>query len=216
MVPQKGCKVDEVTATYDLDSVVTGHETIDEGLLARWRGDDGYTSTGYRPLTDWYNKRLLRQVYVAHDRETMGGRVDHEYEALTSDESLQREEVMESLEMDGIDAAQVRDDMVSWGTMRKHLQECLDGDKPEAESETDWERDSIEKARSFAREKVTAALSSLASKGKLTDGDEGTVSVQIQLSCGVDECPTRVPLTVALERGYICEDHVAKIETTES
>lgn len=213
MVPEDGCKVDRVSVEYDLAAVDRGHETIDEGLLARWRGEDGYTPTGYRPLTDWFNQRLMRTVYTEHGRETLGGRVSHEYQALTGDDELQREEVSESLRAHGIDAARIRDDMVSWGTMRNHLKECLGEEKSTTESRSDWERESIEMARSFAREKVESTLSSLATNGDLADGDQGTVSIQIQFRCDVADCQTRVPMPVALDRGYICEDHASPLAT---
>lgn len=209
MVPEDGCKVDRVSAAYDLDAVQSGFDTIDEALRARWRGDDGFAATGYRPLTAWFNKRLMRSVYGANGRETLGGRVENDYEALTGDDDLLRDEVGESLATDGIDASALRSDMVSWGTMRTHLTECLDAEKPTGESGSDWERDSIEMARSFARRKVEGALSSLASSGELVDGERGSVSVQFQCRCGVDDCPTRVPMTVALDRGYVCETHAS-------
>jgi hypothetical protein len=114
---------------------------------------------------------------------------------------------MDSLRADGIDADRLLSDMVSWGTMRTHLTDCLDGEK-ESEPAGEWERDSIEMARSFAREKVQSALSSLESRGELEDVDRAAVSIQVQIQC--EECPTRVPLEVALERGYVCETHTKR------
>ncbi|MFB6188453.1 MAG: rod-determining factor RdfA [Halapricum sp.] len=199
-----GCKVDRVIETYGLEDADPRHESIGDGLLARWRGEDGHSTVGYRPLTDWFNRRLLRSVSLSHGRAIDGGRVEHDYDALTGDDDLRREEVVESLRADGIDATAVYEAMVSWGTMRTHLTECLDGHK-EREPAGDWERDTIQMARSFAQEKVESALSSLETKGELRGVDRATVTVQVQIEC--TECPTRTPLDVALDRGYVCAKH---------
>jgi hypothetical protein len=200
-----GCKVDRVIEEYELDAADPRHDRIDDGLLARWRGDDEYTAEGFRPLTEWFNKRLLRRVFDEHGRDALGARVDHDYEMLTGDDDLLREEVIESLADDGIDGARVRKDLVSWGTMRTHLQDCLNGEKDARTKETDWERTSVDMATSFAREKIETVLNSLASDGELEGVETSSVAVQVQVSC--DACPTRVPLDVALERGYVCEEH---------
>ena len=205
MASESGCKVDRVIAGYGLDSADPRHDTIDEGLLARWRGDEGHAAEGYRTLTEWFNKRLLRRVFDEHGRDALGARVDHDYEILTGDDDLLREEVIESLEDDGIDATDVLDDMVSWGTMRTHLQDCLNGEKESRTKETDWERKSLDMTTSFAREKIETALSSLATDGEFDGVETASVEVQVQVSC--DACPTRVPLDVALEQGYVCEEH---------
>ena len=198
------CKVDEVIAQYGLETADPRYETLDEGLLARWTGADDQEPRGYRPLTEWFNRRLLRAVYDDHGRDALGDRVAHDYRALTGDDDLVREELLESLAADGIDGAAVRADMVSWGTMRTHLQDCLEGTKETPEA-GDWERDSVEMARSFATEKVESALASLAAKGDLAGFDDASVALQVQLRC--DHCPTTVPLAVALDQGYVCADH---------
>lgn len=204
------CKVDRVVEEYGLEGVDPRHESIHEGLLARWRGDDGHEESGYRTLTGWFNRRLLWRVSVDHGRDTAGGRVEHDYDALTGQDDLRREEVIDSLGADGIDADRLLSDMVSWGTMRTHLTDCLDGEK-DADPAGEWERDSIEMARSFAREKVEDALSSLESRGELDGVDRASVSIQVQVQC--EECPTRVPLEVALERGYVCETHARRAKS---
>ena len=205
MATDPGCKVDVALERYGLASSDPVYETMDEGLLARWKGDGDRSPMGYRSLTEWFNKRLLKRVYDEHGRDSLGARVDSDYEALRSDDDLASEEMVESLRSDGIDAERVRDDMVSWGTMRTHLQECLDGEKEPPTARTEWERESIEKAREVTREKAESALSSLGTKGEIDGVDAASVEVQIHIGCG--HCPTRVPFEVAAERGYVCEQH---------
>lgn len=205
MASDPGCKIDRVVDRYGLSDADPKHESIDDALLERWMGDGDHTTTGYRPLTEWFNKRLLRRVFDEHGRDTFGTRVDHDYDALTGDDDLLREEVEESLATDGIDAERVRSDMVSWGTMRTHLKDCLGGEKERDAAASDWERETVEMAKGFATEKVENALSSLSTKGELAGYDTASVSLQVHLDC--EHCPTRVPFEVALERGYVCERH---------
>jgi DNA-binding transcriptional ArsR family regulator len=132
--------------------------------------------------------------------------VSSEYEALTGDDELAREEVLEDLRSDGIDAAAVVDDMVSWSTLRHHLKDCLEAEKAPARAATDWERESVRIAQERTAQKVSDALRSLESKGELPQAERAEVAVQVQLSC--PECPVRVSLAEALNRGYICREHL--------
>jgi hypothetical protein len=197
------CKVDRVVDRYGLRDADPRYADIDEGLMTRWTGTGATEAVGYRTLTDWFNRRLLRRVYDERGRETLAGRVEHDYEALTGDDDLRRGEVAESLAGDGIDAEELRGAMVSWGTMRTHLQGCLGGEKEVQGG--DWERDAIRMARSFAGQKVEEALSALAADGVVRGVDRSELSVQFQLRC--EACPTRVTLAEALDRGYVCADH---------
>lgn len=199
------CKVDEVIERYDLAAADPRYETLNEGLVRRWVGTDEQESLGYRPLTDWFHERLLRRVYDDHGRDSLGDRVTHDYRSLTSDDDLVREEMVESLAADDIDGRALRADFVSWGTMRTHLQECLDATKETDTAGGEWEQESVGMARSFATEKVESALSSLGSKGEIAGTENVSVTVQVQLDC--EQCPTRVPFQVALDRGYVCADH---------
>ena len=201
-----GCKVERVVEAYDLEAARGGYDSVDGYLEARWTGADGRGPEGYRPLAEWLNKRLLKRVYDDHGRETVGVRLDAEYAALTGDDELRREEVAADLRADGIDAEALLEDMVSWSTLRHHLQGCLDAEKPRPEGRTDWETESVRIATEQAAEKVAEALRSLEAKGDLPNADRAEVSVQVQLSCPV--CPVRVSLTEAVRRGYVCPDHL--------
>jgi len=199
------CKIDGVIKRYELQSADPIYDSINEGLLARWTGGGKRTAMGYRSLTEWFNKRLLKASYDEHGRETLGARLESDYEVLKSDDDLISEEVVESLRADGIDSDRLQRDLVSWGTMRTHLKECLDGHKEPQTASTNWEQESIQKVTEIAEQKTESALSALANKGTLAGGETAGIDVQIQLSC--QSCPTRVPFDIALERGYVCEEH---------
>lgn len=200
-----GCKVEVVTDAYDLQPAGGRYDSLDEYLLARWTGSDGRESVGYRTLAAEFNQRLLKRVYDQHGREVLGARLESDYETLRGEDDLRRAELEDALAADGLDAERLRRDMVSWGTMATHLKECLDGRKAAPTAATDWERRSIDIATDRAAGKVEEAVSALTSKGELA-ADEGVdVGVQVQLGCPA--CETRVPLAIALDRGYVCETH---------
>ncbi|WP_254858810.1 rod-determining factor RdfA [Natronomonas gomsonensis] len=199
------CKIEIVADRYDLDASEGRYGTVDERLLTRWTGADGRDPDGYRTLTEWFNKRLLKSVYDEYGRDTTGTRVSSDYAALTGDDKLLQEEVMDDLRADGIDPERVQSDMVSWSTMREHLNSCLDGEKEVKNSESDWERRSLEVAKSLTRSKVRDALSSLDTKDELPEGNRAEIEIQILLSC--PDCPIRIPIEDAVERGFVCKDH---------
>lgn len=207
------CKIDLVTDRYDLDSFEVRYDSVDEHLLARWTGSDGREPDGYRTLTDWFNKRLMQAVYEANGRDTLGKRIESDYEALVSSDDLLREEVRDDLQLEGIDPDRLQREMVSWSTVRSHLTTCLDGEKPIERSESNWERESVNVAADITEGKVREALSSLSSRNRLPEGERADVTVQVLLGC--PECPTRIPFADALERGYVCKDHFPVAETRE-
>lgn len=198
-----GCKVDRAIETFEV-TPTAGFDDLDAELVARWRGDGDRESQGYRALTEWFNERLLKRVYDANGRETVGTRLESDYEALTGDDLLLREEVKDDLRADGIDADAVVDGMVSWSTMRHHLTGCLDAEK-EPQEPTDWEPRSVDIATDRAETKLADAVRSLAGKDRLAGGDEATVAVEAYVSCPV--CGVRRRFADALDQGTVCETH---------
>lgn len=202
---RNGCKVDAAIEDYSLEPPGSDLESLDDYLLARWTGSEGYRSVGYRKLADWFNRQLLRRVYDEHGRSTTGPTVDSEYEALTGDDELVKEEVVTELEAAGIDAEALVDDMVSPRTMHRHLTRCLEAEKERETAQTDWERESVEIARSQLEQKVAKAASSLASKGELIGAEAADIDIGIYLAC--PECATRVPFETGRRQGFVCERH---------
>ncbi|MGM0604168.1 MAG: rod-determining factor RdfA [Halobacteriota archaeon] len=198
-----GCKVDRSIETYGV-TPTAGYDSLEAELLARWRGEGGRTPQGYRTLTEWFNKRLLKRVYDANARETVGTRLESEYEALVGDDPILRGEVRDDLQNDGIDAEAVLDAMVSWSTMRHHITGCLDAEKDPREP-TNWEPKSVDIAIDRAREKLAAAVRSLDGKDRLAGGAAASVSIEAYVSCPV--CGVRRRFTDAVDRGVVCETH---------
>ncbi|WP_435317022.1 rod-determining factor RdfA [Haloarchaeobius sp. TZWSO28] len=197
------CKVGSLVEKYNLNATGSGTE-FDEQLISRWLGRGTYSSVGYRPLTEWFNKRLLKTAYEQAGRNTMSVRVDSDFESLTGDDIVKME-LLDELDAAGIDGQELLDDMISWSTMRNHLKDCLEADKATQPAKTNWERESIDIAMERSKKKAREALKSFKSKGKIEDQQDIDIEIKLQLCCS--ECPTRVPLDVALNRNYVCAEH---------
>lgn len=203
------CKVGAAVEEYEVP-VPAGSTDVDEFLIERWTGAGDHTAVGYRTLTDWFNRRLLRSVYLANDRSATETRIEGEYEALIGDDEIRRDEVLADLQADGIDGGALASSLVSRSTMDRHLRECLGAVKPTSGSDSagDWEREKVEYGRGVFRDGIAEALSSLANKGRLPGADDATVEVPVLLAC--PECATQVRLRTALERGYVCAEHLGE------
>lgn len=212
-MPSTCCKVGDVTDEYALDRRVVGGD-VDEYLLARWRGEGDYNETGLRPLTNWFNRNLLKAVYADQGRTATTPRVESEYEALVSDDDIRRGEVLDDLEADDIDGEELVAAFISPSTLYRHFRNCLSetkesGNVTSADDST-WERDKVEHARQTARQNAEDAVRSLDNKGRIANASEAEIDVHVVLSC--PECSTKVRLDAALERGYVCRDHLGAPE----
>lgn len=200
-----GCKIDVLVERYELSPPDTRYDSFDDYLLARWTGTADLSGEGYQSLTDFFNKRLLKRVYEEHGRDTLAPRLESEYEVLTGEDELLKEELIDDLAADGIDANRLLEEFVSRSTTRRHLKDCLEGEKEQATARTEWERRSIEIALDRAEQKTEAAIRSLDSKGEFPGLEDVEIDIDVYLSCS--ECPTQLPLREALDRGYVCDIH---------
>lgn len=200
-----GCKIDVLVERYDLSSPDTRYDTFDDYLLARWTGGADLPGEGYQSLTEFINKRLLKHTYETHGRDTLAPRLESEYDVLTGDDELLKEELIDDLSADGIDADRLLSEFVSRSTTRRHLKDCLEGEKKPATARTEWERRSVEIALDRAEQKAVEAITSLDSKGEFPGLEAVEIDIDVYVSCS--ECPTQLPLQEALDRGYVCDIH---------
>ncbi|CAI49795.1 uncharacterized protein NP_3408A [Natronomonas pharaonis DSM 2160] len=205
MSDRNRCKVCDVVRRYDIESPIGEYATVDEYLVARWSGAARGEAVGYRTLTGWINKRILREAYDDAALSYPGSRITDDYETLQGDDELARQELLEYLDANGVDATRVVSDFVSWSTVRHHLKDCLNAKKPDQSASTDWEQESVDTAVEQTAEKTERALRALANKGRIRDGKAATIRVRVELEC--PECQVRVPFDEAFQRGYVCEEH---------
>lgn len=202
------CKVGKAIDKYELrHDVVSG--TINEYLIARWNGHNEYPETGLRDLTDYFNLKILKKVYTKNDRRTVQTQIESDYEALTGDDEIAKDEIIADLETDGIDGEQLVSDFISTSTLYRHFNNCLgeESQKDEKKTESNWEAESIQYSLNNALENSVKALKSLEKKGKIPHATEAEVSVPLMLSC--PKCTTRVRFERAIDRGYICKEHMS-------
>lgn len=210
------CKVGRLISSYGLSSPAQYSGSINDYLVAKWKGKGNHSAVGYRKLTEWFNKHCLQSVYQAHGRSDTQARLDAEYDVLIGDDvpPHERQEVLVDLESEGIDGQQLIEDFVSKSTLSRHIRSCLGESKEQGSSDGNWERQQFEYAREQYLDRITQALSSLDSKGEIEGASEANVSNRVTLAC--PECPTRVTLETAIKQGYVCADHLGSPGESDS
>jgi hypothetical protein len=204
------CKAGRISSEYDLTAPRQFASDLDDYLVAKWTGAAHHGPTGVRPLTRWFNKQMLRAAYRQHDRSGTDVRIDAEYDALRSEDvdAHEREGVVADLEADGLNPESLVDDFISKSTLSRHLNDCLGATKDSSDGavESNWEHQSVAYAQEAFQSKVEAALRSWENKDRLDGATEAELETPVLLGC--PHCPTRVKLKTALERGYVCADHL--------
>lgn len=199
------CKVGRTSAKHGLDDA--GQSSMDERLETLWLGDRRATGRSVRDLTDYYNKTVLKEVYIQQSRDFLSDHMNSDYEALTGDDDAKRAEVVDSLDADGIDAEALRNDFVSAPTMYRHLTNCLELEKERSESE-DWEENSLSVTYDNTERYISNILESWDRKDVVPHASHAETTVRIYLECPV--CDTRTTIERARRRGYVCADHMNK------
>ena len=208
------CKVGKAIDKYGLEHSVVGGD-LNQYMLARWMGKNEYPETGLRPLADWLNQKILKTVYTDHDRNTLDSRIESDFEALTSDEDEKRFAIVDDLESDGINGEQLLDDFISSTTLYRHFTKCLDEEKTRNvsgdEDAAEGAMERIQYSRNNVKGHIHENLKTLENRGKIPHASDAEISIPVLLGCPV--CSAQVQLERALERGYICEEHMSESAT---
>ena len=209
------CKVDTLIEEYGLTAPGSDYDSVDDYLAKRWTGEDDRSPQGYKKLTDWFNKRVLKKIYEEHGRSTVSIHLEREYNVIVNEDNIQRTELAADLEGDGMDIDELKKTLVSHGTIRNHFKNCLGVEKNTQSSTASAERSrekTIASAKRLAASKTQSILPDLAASGDIPHADEAHINIEIKLSC--PECDTRVPIEDAIERGYLCKEHMADTRIT--
>lgn len=205
------CKVGKIIERHNLSTAVA-NGNIDEYLAARWTGANEYSETGIRPLTDWFNQKVLKTIYTAAGRET-AGRLESDYELLTGEECDDRYDVIASLETDGIDAEEVlKSELISTTSLYRHFKNCLEQTKSRQKAETEWEINAIDHLQKNLKSDVDRVLKSLENKDELPQATSADISTSVLLGCPV--CGKSAEFKRVIDRGYVCSEHMS--ESSES
>ncbi len=201
------CKVDRVRAAHGISPPSRMDGDLDSYLVARWIGEGETEPAGVRTLSEWFNKQVLKKIYRDHGRSDSSIRLNSDYEALQGDDipEHERAELVSELADDGIDSEVTTKQFIGKSTLSRHLKGCLDATKETPEAETEWEIDRVRVTTNTYRSHLESALQSLGNKDQISGVDEAELQIQAYLSC--PECPARVTVERAYERGYVCADH---------
>lgn len=198
------CKVGDAINKHDLSRRVAG-DSVDEVLRQRWLGINNAPQTSIRALKNWLNKQILIAVVSPHGRKTIQTRIDSDYEALVGDDADRRQLVIDDLESDGIDTAELLEDFVSTATIYRHLTNCLNASREVSTKTTNWEEEKIDYIISNMGGDAEDILQSWDKKGIVPQATQANVSVKIYVEC--PECGKQTDLRYLKDRGVICENH---------
>lgn len=186
------CKVGSLAAEYGLADA-------NDELVARWTGVRG-DAESVRSLTDWFNRRLLREEMRAADVDTVEGRVENLYDLLTNPETLEgvRMEAESILSQSGVDVEELQDRFVSHQSVYRHLRNCLGAEKATATSSVEKERERVNSLQNRSEAVIDDSLGRLRDAGKLAVADF-EVLVNFRVSC--EECGALHDVADLLARG---------------
>lgn len=182
------CKLGRNVARYDLGDL---HDDLRE------RHVEG---ASLRDLEGVVNRAILQSTLQSANAAVIGD-VGAIYEALRGDDVTagRRTEVRERLTQAGVDAPALREDFVSYQTVRTHLKECLDVDTTrETQLSPDDARGTIEWARSRSEGIVERTLQRLERADELAAGDLD-VSHVVRVACC--DCGASRPVDEFVDRG---------------
>ena len=160
---------------------------------------------------------MLKAIYEKHGRSTVSIHLDREYNVIVNEDNIQRTELAADLEGDGMDIDELKKTLVSHGTIRSHFKNCLEVEKDtqaSTKSSSNSREKAIASAKRMASSKTQDILPDLTETGVVPHADEAVIDVEIRLKC--PECDTRVPIEDAIQRGYICKEHMADSQITDS
>lgn len=200
-----GCKVDTVADKYGLDDA-------DERLL-RWRNRE---EAGLRRLETRFNTWLTKRSMIENGMTVLDGEEENYYRLLTDDTILDttRREAGRELKQAGIDVDELTDDFVSYQTIRKHLNECLDTDTSrDYTPDPSTDRQNIEKLKKRVVNVVEKSINRLRKHGVMQIG-EPDVRVTIRVRCG-DCGRTHILPSLFDQRRCSCSDVTADEPTAD-
>jgi hypothetical protein len=179
---------------YSIDQILNADP--EKELIDRWKGIN-HEEMGVKSLADWFNKQIMKAAYGNTSKRIMDFRVAAEYEALTGDDDTARNELIDELDQEGIDAQELCDDFVSGPTIYRYLTDDLGAEKNQETK--DWETDSINHQVKKTNETVKEALSSLDQKDKIDLKDEYSVNVEVR----VNDKNGTASVTQVIDNGHI-------------
>lgn len=174
-----GCKVGRMIDAYELSG-------SNQQLVEWWTADDAKESL--RDIADYFNQNLLRTELQRNGYSPLDGEIENIYRLLTDDDVSRGMETQtrKRLERQGVDVESLTDDFVSYQSIYRHLNECLNTEYTE-ETQTAESRRQTGKERIFALENRTETVT-IDTLSQLIDHDalaleEFDVLVDVSVTC---------------------------------
>lgn len=188
------CKVGRVIEAYGLSE-------INEALVSRRTGEAGPPES-LRKLADYFNRAVLRQAIEHHGSGgVLDGEIENLYRLLTADDVTRgmRTRAQKQIESDGVDIEAVERSFVSHPTIGRHLNACLEVERPSAQGDrTATAKRRIYKLQSRSQAVVANTLEGLGSTGQFP-AEDLTVTVDIRVTC--ERCGVHAEVGEFVDRG---------------
>jgi hypothetical protein len=173
---ENSCKVERVAHKYGLSR-------LDERVLRR-REQEG---ASLRKLEAYINQRILRAAMEGAGMRVLEGDAENYHRILTEDDASRtaEQQVRRELEQEGVPVEEVLSDMVSYQTVRAHLNDCLDTDtsKDDAPPDPEQAESTFRGLQTRAENVVEKALNRFR-KHDVIDIGSPHVNVIINVTCG--------------------------------
>ncbi|WP_338737809.1 rod-determining factor RdfA [Haloplanus salilacus] len=185
-----GCKIETVCASR-------GMPTLPDRLVDR-RVDAG---DSLRDLERFFNREVLAAAMRDAGMELLEGEAENVHRLLTDEDvsDAARTEARDRLRRAGVDVDAVRDDFVTYGTVRTHLRECA-GVETGRESSVDAASVRDTAFGLFGRaEAITEREVSRLAETESFDAGDVTVSLTARVTC--ETCGEEYGLLRLLDRG---------------
>lgn len=185
-------KVARLVEEYDLEGL--GAE-----MERRWTDEEDRWSL--RELADHFNRTLLEAAVEAEGNQPLDGEVENLYRLLTDDDvaSADRTRVRRRLERDGVDVDALRDDFVTYQSVRTYLKKYRGAEHSPAETDPlEREATNVQRLRGRVDSVTEGKLEQLRDSGALSIGEFRTL-VDVRVVC--EDCNAQYDVVDLLEDG---------------
>ncbi|MBX0305923.1 rod-determining factor RdfA [Haloarcula salinisoli] len=192
-------KVARLIEAYDL-------APLGADLEAAWLGEAGERQS-LRDLADRFNRALLLAAVRDAGMDVVDGEAQNYYRLLTEDSvsAGRRVEAENRLDAAGVDVDALRENFVSYQSIRHYLTEVRDAsyERDEASSGVERERSVIDRLQSRVERVVRDTIDRLRTAGRLSVG-EYRILVSVDVLC--EDCGGQYTVGELLDRGHCdCE-----------
>jgi hypothetical protein len=189
-------------AKYKVGNIIETYSLEDMGadLESRWLGE-GAESQSLRELADYFNRSVLRKTLKENGWQALDREVENIYETLTNDDlsSGEKMEIRRSLEHEGVDIDQLKQDFVTHQAIHSYLTKGRGADKEYTPTDrVESVRKSIQRLKSRLTAVTESSLSRLRDTDTITLGD---FDVLVDLSVVCSDCGKHMSISELLEEG---------------